>query len=446
MLSSTGDLQSTMDHHKLPSDGPIDLSPRSKQVPAISVDAIMADQSKSTSPFTSPLLLVSSAMPTSLSAPSVVTPISPVSSTMMPSVPFSAIYPPPSHRPLVDLTASAASLIQQKLLQFSLNAASTSPSSLSSHSSASSASSAYFSSSPTSSTKSWSHLDEIMMNGVTRTVAGEAKLASQLPAMVSSQPDPSVVTHSVSHLLSHDSTPFTYGDNGVVVLNKSNVIKFGMRKEPSLVQGKPLDLHTQPKQSSLSALPDIKPILATVTSSNPSGGAILPLPLTSAITSTTNSFGTGSKPLPNGTFNQNGIPTVPRRRGRPPGSTNKKKKLQQQLAQQQQQLICAMSLMPNNGGPLNPAAFAGHPFITSAGLLAPTMNSADHLNHQLSCSQFAAAFAAVSAQTVTGLKPSGSGRKPRGESRKCRKVYGMDNRQLWCTQCKWKKACSRFTE
>ena len=33
----------------------------------------------------------------------------------------------------------------------------------------------------------------------------------------------------------------------------------------------------------------------------------------------------------------------------------------------------------------------------------------------------------------------------RGEKRKCRKVYGMERRELWCTQCKWKKACSRFS-
>uniref|UniRef100_T1JA62 DUF4772 domain-containing protein n=1 Tax=Strigamia maritima TaxID=126957 RepID=T1JA62_STRMM len=30
--------------------------------------------------------------------------------------------------------------------------------------------------------------------------------------------------------------------------------------------------------------------------------------------------------------------------------------------------------------------------------------------------------------------------------RKCRKVYGMENRDMWCTQCKWKKACSRFSD
>ena len=37
-------------------------------------------------------------------------------------------------------------------------------------------------------------------------------------------------------------------------------------------------------------------------------------------------------------------------------------------------------------------------------------------------------------------------RRPRGDAKKCRKVYGMDHRDLWCTQCKWKKACTRFGE
>ncbi|WAR16186.1 ZN395-like protein [Mya arenaria] len=37
-------------------------------------------------------------------------------------------------------------------------------------------------------------------------------------------------------------------------------------------------------------------------------------------------------------------------------------------------------------------------------------------------------------------------KKPRSEVRKCRKVYGMDNRDMWCTQCKWKKACTRFLD
>ena len=44
----------------------------------------------------------------------------------------------------------------------------------------------------------------------------------------------------------------------------------------------------------------------------------------------------------------------------------------------------------------------------------------------------------------TEVKPGRSGRS-RGEARKCRKVYGMDARDAWCTQCKWKKACTRFS-
>jgi len=28
--------------------------------------------------------------------------------------------------------------------------------------------------------------------------------------------------------------------------------------------------------------------------------------------------------------------------------------------------------------------------------------------------------------------------------KKCRKVYGIEQKELWCTQCKWKKACGRF--
>ncbi|XP_076457116.1 zinc finger protein 704-like isoform X2 [Babylonia areolata] len=48
--------------------------------------------------------------------------------------------------------------------------------------------------------------------------------------------------------------------------------------------------------------------------------------------------------------------------------------------------------------------------------------------------------------SMSPLKSSAAGphRKPRSEVRKCRKVYGMDNRDQWCTQCKWKKACTRF--
>uniref|UniRef100_A0A8D0BX19 Zinc finger protein 704 n=1 Tax=Salvator merianae TaxID=96440 RepID=A0A8D0BX19_SALMN len=51
-------------------------------------------------------------------------------------------------------------------------------------------------------------------------------------------------------------------------------------------------------------------------------------------------------------------------------------------------------------------------------------------------------------QTVLSSPPRVSVglRKPRGEGKKCRKVYGMENRDMWCTACRWKKACQRFID
>ncbi|XP_078203275.1 zinc finger protein 395 isoform X3 [Callithrix jacchus] len=37
-------------------------------------------------------------------------------------------------------------------------------------------------------------------------------------------------------------------------------------------------------------------------------------------------------------------------------------------------------------------------------------------------------------------------RKARGEAKKCRKVYGIEHRDQWCTACRWKKACQRFLD
>ncbi|XP_068188312.1 zinc finger protein 704 isoform X1 [Antennarius striatus] len=44
------------------------------------------------------------------------------------------------------------------------------------------------------------------------------------------------------------------------------------------------------------------------------------------------------------------------------------------------------------------------------------------------------------------LKSTPGTRKPRGEAKKCRKVYGMEKKDMWCTACRWKKACQRFTD
>ncbi|KAH8367464.1 hypothetical protein KR200_006605 [Drosophila serrata] len=47
-------------------------------------------------------------------------------------------------------------------------------------------------------------------------------------------------------------------------------------------------------------------------------------------------------------------------------------------------------------------------------------------------------------QAAAKHTPHSPGKRTRGENKKCRKVYGMEKRDQWCTQCRWKKACSRF--
>jgi hypothetical protein len=49
---------------------------------------------------------------------------------------------------------------------------------------------------------------------------------------------------------------------------------------------------------------------------------------------------------------------------------------------------------------------------------------------------------AMSSSAPSMLKSPGHRRVREGK--KCRKVYGLEQRDLWCTQCKWKKACARF--
>ena len=44
-------------------------------------------------------------------------------------------------------------------------------------------------------------------------------------------------------------------------------------------------------------------------------------------------------------------------------------------------------------------------------------------------------------QTVLTNVPKG-----RGYNKKCRLIYGMEKKHLWCTQCRWKKACTRFVD
>lgn len=48
--------------------------------------------------------------------------------------------------------------------------------------------------------------------------------------------------------------------------------------------------------------------------------------------------------------------------------------------------------------------------------------------------------------TVSPSRTHCSFRKGRGEAKKCRKVYGVERKDQWCTACRWKKACQRFPD
>ncbi|XP_077443457.1 zinc finger protein 395b isoform X1 [Stigmatopora argus] len=48
--------------------------------------------------------------------------------------------------------------------------------------------------------------------------------------------------------------------------------------------------------------------------------------------------------------------------------------------------------------------------------------------------------------TVSPSRSHCSFRKGRGEAKKCRKVYGVERKDQWCTACRWKKACQRFPD
>ena len=104
-------------------------------------------------------------------------------------------------------------------------------------------------------------------------------------------------------------------------------------------------------------------------------------------------------------------------------------------------------------------SYKAHTYATSApqtSLQSPRVNHKymrlNSNNNRVSNGSYGQPFSASIGTAIgtTILQSSPNKNSPskrgRGESRKCRKVYGMDNRESWCTQCKWKKACTRFAD
>ncbi|XP_073847476.1 glucose transporter 4 enhancer factor isoform X2 [Musca autumnalis] len=105
---------------------------------------------------------------------------------------------------------------------------------------------------------------------------------------------------------------------------------------------------------------------------------------------------------------------------------------QHTLAHQQQQQ------QPQHHLQHSPTATASNRMVASNNPnCSPSSNATTatgHLHHQQH----------VAVQHANRQTPNSPNRRTRGENKKCRKVYGMERRDMWCTQCRWKKACSRF--
>ncbi|KAM6404550.1 SLC2A4 regulator [Rhynochetos jubatus] len=100
-------------------------------------------------------------------------------------------------------------------------------------------------------------------------------------------------------------------------------------------------------------------------------------------------------------------------------------------------------------GPEAPAPALPSPDLTLASPRSPPASSGlchVHTDHAYQGCPTPPRPPAPPASTPPPPKPPAIPRRPRGEAKKCRKVYGMENREMWCTACRWKKACQRFLD
>lgn len=89
----------------------------------------------------------------------------------------------------------------------------------------------------------------------------------------------------------------------------------------------------------------------------------------------------------------------------------------------------------------------GRNSVTNGALHSISNGHHHHGHHHGSTSLSSSASSAASTNNpLTQQHRTSPTKRIRGETRKCRKMYGMDKKDSWCTQCKWKKACSRFID
>jgi len=123
---------------------------------------------------------------------------------------------------------------------------------------------------------------------------------------------------------------------------------------------------------------------------------------------------------------------------------------QQQQQQKQESLYSSPINIPGGGSFAHQYNMAsGHQHAASAPVSShhlPKINNHKYMRLNSNSKASGTGTCGTTMLQSPNKTTSSPNKRVRGESRKCRKVYGMENRDSWCTQCKWKKACSRFVD
>ncbi|NWI50257.1 ZN395 protein, partial [Calyptomena viridis] len=105
----------------------------------------------------------------------------------------------------------------------------------------------------------------------------------------------------------------------------------------------------------------------------------------------------------------------------------------------------AYQALPSIQIPVSPHIFTSISWATATSTL-PSLSPVR--SRSLSFSEPQAPTPVLKSHLIVASPPRASvgTRKVRGEAKKCRKVYGIEHRDQWCTACRWKKACQRFLD
>lgn len=90
-----------------------------------------------------------------------------------------------------------------------------------------------------------------------------------------------------------------------------------------------------------------------------------------------------------------------------------------------------------------PSTKAAYSLLTKNNINNTNFNQ--YLNVYRACTPQTPASSNISPPNPPVSHPLAAQARPsKKNERKCRRTYGMIHKELWCNQCKWKKACSRY--